>query len=431
VHPRSLLGLALALSLSAGCGGGDRRPNVLLIVVDTLRADHLSCYGYGYETSPSIDRLAATGWRYENAISQAPWTTPSLGSLFTSRYPSQLGIEDERSVVSDELLLLPEVLQAHGYATGAVVSHSFCSSEWGFAQGFDSFDEDNVLGHRGITSPGVTEAGLDFLERHREEPFFLWLHYFDPHNQYLPHEGYGPPPPADYRGRIDPGTPFQRLKTLDLRKRELKEVRRFYDSEIAFTDHHVGRVLTRLEELGLDDSTIVVFAADHGEEFFDHGRLGHAHSLYQELVRVPLILRVPGEEPRVVADTVGLIDLYPTLLELLGLPAPEGLEGRSLLAPGERTVFTETSRFAHLQGVVRGRRKLVRDLEAGHTVVFDLQGDAGEQAHVVAEPDDELALALTAWVERIESTPPVRKEIELDPELLRELGELGYVDEEP
>ena len=423
--------LALGLAaLAAGCGGGvEPHRNVLLIVVDTLRADHLSCYGYPRDTSPNLDRLAAEGWRYEHAVSPAPWTTPSLAAVFTSRYPTMLGIEDVRSVVPDELTLLPEALARHGLTTGAVVSHSFCGSEWGFDQGFDSFDEANVLGPTGISSRGVTDAGIDFLDAHGDEPFFLWLHYFDPHNQYIPHQGFGAPPDPGYRGRVDPRTSFQRLKRMELDPAEIGVVQRYYDSEIAFTDHHVGRLLDHLEALGLTDRTAVIFTADHGEEFFDHGRLGHAHSLYDELVRVPLILKLPGRAPRTVSETVGTLDLFPTVLDILGLPVIDGLYGRSLLEGGERTIFTETSRHANLRAVVRGKRKLVRDLETGALTLFDLRADPDEQDPLEVGSDHELARVLEAWMREAEAAAVSSTELELPPELMEELGELGYAED--
>ena len=335
------LGMLLVPALAcASCGAGADRvgPNVLLIVVDTLRRDHLGCYGYERDVSPHIDRLAADSVRYENAYSQAPWTTPSIGALLSSQYPSTLGIRNERSVLSQDLVLLPELLQEYGWSTGAVVSHGFCSSKWGFDQGFDFFDETNVLGHAGVSSAGVTRAALRFIDAHAGDPFFLWLHYFDPHNEYLSHPGHGYQRERPYRGPVNPRNNFYKLRRIldRLGPPDWDELRRLYDSEIAFTDHHIGRVLERLRSLELYEDSLVILTADHGEEFGDHGRLGHAHSLYQELVHVPLLVKYPGSEPLVAEDPVALVDLYPTLLEFLGLPLPEGLVGRSLFPPGVR-----------------------------------------------------------------------------------------------
>ena len=193
--PAALVAAATATGVSSCAGGnvgdGDRpRPNVLLIVVDTLRREELGAYGYPRSTSPNLDRLARAAVRYDQAFSQAAWTTPSISSLLTSRYPSQLGIEGELTKLAEDVVLLPEVLRAEGYVTGGVVSHSFCSQKWNFDQGFDFWDQSSIGGHKAITSPGVTERALEFLDQDREQPFFLWLHYFDPHVAYVEHAAF-------------------------------------------------------------------------------------------------------------------------------------------------------------------------------------------------------------------------------------------------
>ena len=432
---RALL-LSLA-ALAAGCGGPPvERSNVLLIVVDTLRADHMSCYGYGRETTPSVDRLAAEGWRFESALSAAPWTTPSMGALLTSRYPSMLGIADVTSAMPEGVPLLAEVLRDEGYATGAVVSHSFCSAEWGFARGFESFNDDNALGHFGISSSDVSKLALEFLEARASSddgrPFFLWLHYFDPHNQYIPHEDHPFPNEVGDAGRVGPRTAFRKLRRMaeSMTPGELAEVVRYYDSEIAFTDRQIGRVLRRLDELGLAADTLIVFTADHGEELNERGHFGHAYSLFDELVHVPLILRIPGESPRVVRELVSLVDVTPTLLELLGIRAPggpHGMVGRSLLhGTKDRTVFAETSRQADLRAAVKGPWKLVRDLQTGEERLYR----ATETAPVTEAPHElaELRAELDAWILALEASAAVAAEVELSPELSEQLGELGYVD---
>jgi arylsulfatase A-like enzyme len=232
---------------------------------------------------------------------------------------------------------------------------------------------------------------------------------------------------------VSPRTTFRKLSELagDLAPEELAEVVRYYDSEIAFTDHHVGRVLDRLERLELLDRTLVVFTADHGEELLDHGRFGHAHSLYQELVGVPLILRIPGEAPRVASEPAALVDLFPTILDHLGLEAPEGLVGHSLLArPSDRTLFAETSRKAELRAAARGRWKLVLDVESGETRLYDLRADPLERSPLPAEGPEAVALRseLEAWMGRLAQPGPVRR-VELTPGRVEALGDLGYAED--
>ncbi len=418
-------------------------PNVVLIVVDTLRRDHLGCYGYERATSPHIDRLAREGVRYANALSQAPWTTPSLGALFTSQYPSTLGIENDRSAVPDEFVLLPEALASHGYTNAAVISHTFCSAKWRFDQGFQHFDESNVLGHDGVSSQGVSDDALDFLASHAGGPFFLWLHYFDPHFAYKGHAEHDFRD-ASYAGAVRDGMPFSELTQLreSLGAVDVAQIVDLYDSEIAHTDGQIGRVLDDLRQRGLFEDSLVILTADHGEEFLDHGRLGHAKTLYQELVHVPLLVKFPratpgvveGPTPGVVERRVALIDVYPTVLEVLGLESAVPLEGRSLprsedpdAAP--RSLFCETSRGKRQRAIVRGRYKLVERIRRGEFDVFDLAVDPLEQVPLdpgqVAQLAD-LRAELEAWATDVAARASAGAEVELSEEELSELEALGY-----
>src|SRR5262245_8136636 len=299
--PGSAAGAAAAVFLCAlaGCGGGasgaargtglPKPKRAVLIVVDTLRADHLGCYGYPLSTTPAVDRLAGEGVRFEHALTTAPWTLPAVGALLTAQHPTALGIGDQGTALPLEVDTLAELLKGAGFATGAVISHSFCSARWNLNQGFDSFDESNVAGHDGVSSPGVTEKALAFVDAHADEPFFLWVHLFDPHFAYIQHEGFEFAGPEGYQGPIESGLSYQKLRKVELTAADGEQVRAFYDSEVAFTDRHVGMLLDGLRERGLYDDALIVFTADHGEEFLERGRIGHGWSLYQELLHVPLI----------------------------------------------------------------------------------------------------------------------------------------------
>ena len=410
---------------------------MVLIVVDTLRKDHLSCYGYEGASTPALDRLAERSVRYERAISQAPWTTPSIGALFSSQYPTTLGIEDDRSVLSEDLTLLPEVLQAAGYRTGAVISHSFCSSQWNFDQGFEHFDETQILGTDGTSSHEISDRGMAFVEE-GGEPFFLWLHYFDPHWRYVPHAGFERPPPAEpYDGPVEPRMAMRQLRTMTdrLGPADIAELERQYDEEIAYTDHHIGRFLDRLDELGLYEEAVIVFVADHGEEFKDHGQLGHAHTLHSEVIEVPLILHVPGRAPGVERAPVATVDVFPTILEAVGLRGSAGslgLAGRSLLSPEGselRPIFSETTRRGNLRSVVLGRWKLVRDLAGSSEHLYDLDADPAERRDVAGEHPEERARLgdyLDRWLAGLAEAGSDRERIELTAEELERLEALGY-----
>jgi len=416
-----------------------RSPNVILIVIDTLRADHLGAYGYARKTSPHIDALAAESLVYERAISPAPWTTPAVGALLTSLYPTTLGIDNRQSSLAEEHLLLSEVLQRRGWATGAVVSHHFCSSRWNFDQGFDAFDESNVQGHRAVTSPAVTDRGLEFITARQGEPFFLWLHYFDPHVAYVEHEGQGFADGGAYQGPIVSGQDFKTLRAMQssITPADLGELQRLYDSEIAFTDRAVGRLLEGLKAGGLYDDAIVILTADHGEEFLERGSLGHAKTVYQELIHVPLMIKLPGVEPRRITEPVGLVDIYPTLLEFLEEPVPDGLAGRSLLpealgaAGGRHPVFSETRRGGDLRAVIDGDAKLVVDRRSRRSEFYRLDSDPAERHDLAAREPEEVARLrslMDAWIRRSEARVRPGADVTLSPEERERLEALGYAE---
>jgi arylsulfatase A-like enzyme len=432
--------LALSLLTLFACGSAEpeqqaRRPDVVLIVIDTLRADHLGSYGYTRNTSPHLDRLAADATRYSRAFSHAPWTTPAIAALMTSRIPSTLGIRHVRSRLPDEAVLLPELLQDAGYRTAAFVSHSFVSEKWGFAQGFETFDESNVKGHLATTGPDVSDLGIAWLRQHLgTEPVFLLLHYFDPHFGYLEQAGFtfGGRDPA-YTGRVRSGSVPGLITQAnpEISSDDLEELIRLYDSEIALTDQAVGRVLESLRAAGRYESSIIVVTGDHGEEFLDHGTLDHTKTLYNELVRVPLLVKLPGRPAATVDRPVAHIDVLPTLVDWLGLPAPAAAQGRSLLtAEGDdpRPILLETQRVRRLRGVVHGDEKLIVDLDTGQAQLFNLREDPGEQQDLSrARPDRARALRriVESWVEERPAKHP--GPLDLTDEERERLKALGYL----
>ena len=268
------------------------------------------------------------------------------------------------------------------------------------------------LGHNAATSAGNTEKALAFIESHGEEPLFLWLHYFDPHRKYIRH------------AELDPNAEIG-----------LNHPVRSYDSEIAYTDQQIGLLLDRLRELQLYDNTLIVFVADHGEELGDHGRFGHSRTLFQELVNVPLLMKFPQGKPLVVETPVAVIDVYPTILESLGIPEPEGLAGHSLFPPGtqeSRPLFTETAKGgARLRAVVLGHYKLIRDLKNGEETLFDLASDPRELSPIDARGNAlavELRQALDAWSRQLEQLPTNDLRIDLTPAEVEQLRMLGYAE---
>ena len=411
----------------------ERAYNVLLIVVDTLRADHLGAWGYGRPTSPNIDKLAASGVRFSRSSSQAPWTTPSIGSLMTSRYPVELGFRDERTALPEGVTTLAEHLRTAGLATGAIVSHSFCSDEYNFDQGFESFDDSNVLGHVGASSQGVTDLAVRFLEEHKEKPFFLWTHYFDPHFAYTEHPEHSFPREAPYEGPVESEMRFSELRALPLGPADADELRRLYDSEIAFTDASIGRLLDKLDELGLSDETLVIFTADHGEEFLDHGKIGHSKTLYEELLHVPTIVRCPHWQPGVVDAPVSNIDLFPTALSCLGLPSPDGLRGRPLgpSLPPPAPLIAETARRDGRAMLRDGDLKIVGGRKKGFEL-YDLSTDPEEKHDLSGSKHpryDALVDTLVANMTELRAHSTKGARVDPDEQQKAQLEALGYVEE--
>lgn len=426
-------GVALDRHLAPPAG-----PNLVLIVVDTLRADHLGVYGYSRDVSPHIDALAADGVVFRNAQSPAPWTTPSLASVLSGRHPTRLGFVDRPLRLPPDLVLLTELLRARNYRTHAIVSNLFASSAVGFEQGFDGFDEDNAQGHLHVSSASVTAKALAFLDGHARQPFFLFLHYFDPHYAYRLHP---PDDYPDYAGRLHDGMPIVELRAQapQLGEGDARYLRALYDSEIRFTDRHLGAVFERLRELGLYEDALIVFLADHGEEFLERGDhwIGHTRTLYEEQLRVPLILKLPGGRgagTRVDAR-VSLVDVAPTVLALLGLAFPGGyaLDGVALdpERAASRLVVAETRRWANLRAVYEDAWKLIRDLDSGRVELYRLDQDPGERVNLAAshpEPRQRLEQALQAWGDAMGNGGAPVDEGAFTPEEIEQLRSLGYVE---
>ncbi len=423
--------------------------DVIFIIVDTLRADHLGFAGYSRPTSPQLDRLAAESIIFDRAFAQAPWTSPSVASLLTSRYPGTLGYADSKdpAVVEDDALLLAEILAERGYRTHAVVSHTYVGSPLGFDQGMSTFDEGDARGPLHVSSASVTDKAIALLDGAGDEPLFLLLHYFDPHFSYLLHEGFDFDP--DYRGDVKSGerygTLVQRAREQTLSEQDVEYIRALYDSEIRFTDLHLGRLLQHLRDSGRYDDAVIVFTADHGEAFLDRNDrwIGHGKTLFGELIHVPLLFKLPeGKSAGTrVATPVALVDVVPSLLDVLGLPAPPDsrFEGRTLpLAAPEalhelaaEPVYSETmARQRWLQSIVLGRWKLIADRKSDRLRLFDLEADPGERRNLAkANPETALELAetLNAWSTRIGTERRAGATPSFSAEELERLRALGYL----
>jgi arylsulfatase A-like enzyme len=397
LHPGLLLLIILAL---AACGQAEdpqaRKPNILLISIDTLRSDHLGCYGYERATSPNIDRLASAGAVFENMMAPSPWTLPSHASMFTGLYPSAHGLQNDGVKLGPKIPTLAEILKRGGYHTMAVVSHIYVSRSFGLERGFDVFDDTLLEG--GATNPiarQVVDRFVSLMARDASEPFFGFIHFFDPHTDYTP------PPPYDtrftdpaYRGDID-GTmrtlgpyffPQQAMPEADRR-----QALALYDGEIAYVDAEIGRLIDVLTKKGFMAHTLVILTSDHGEEFKEHGQLGHARTLFEEQLSVPLIIAGHDSFPAGTRrrELVSTCDIAPTVLALAGIDHVESFQGASLLTPPGtgRPAVAETIRFGFEKRAARmDRFKVIDVLHEKQRFFYDLARDPGERDPLDKDP---------------------------------------------
>ncbi len=440
---RALSLLALGL-LVAGCGLPLQRGrwNVLLVVVDSLRADHLGAYGYGRPTSPVLDALAGEGYLFTDARAQASCTFPSVDSLLTSRYPATFFGQPTGALgIPAGVRSLAEILAASGWSTAAVSASAVVRDQpsrfnpgGGFGRGFGRFDEACLWRDAAC----VTRRGVEAVARLRE-PFFLYLHYGDPHSPYDPPRSFRR---RFLRGRVAAawalhGNPNPLARALDGEsggvphvEADVRFLRGLYDGEVAFVDDQIGRLLGELRRSRLLERTIVVVLADHGESFLEHGTVQHCRSVFDSEIKTPLLVRLPqGRRGGRLGGAVQNLDVVPTLVDLLGLPvADQGFAGTSLVPRLEGSAAGPALAFATSgaqRAVTDGRYKLVADLAAGSWQLFDLRADPGELRDVKAqapEPFARLRRELESWMARVEGGDGLRRSLEAD----RQLRTLGY-----
>jgi arylsulfatase A-like enzyme len=434
---------------------------VVLIVVDAMRPDRLGPYGFTERpTTPNLDRLAADGVVFEQAISQGGWTVPSIASLFTGVYPQTHGVlkfikpaaHVEAAADGTELIQLEALSDAHqtlaqqfqsaGYATSAILKSDVINAGRGYDRGFDHFEfVDKKPKDRGESGAHLTDATLDWLDGRTDErqPFFLYLHYMDPHASYR-----APPPfydkyskgiDSDLNGNAVPIRAFNDGEAVPT-EADVAKLLALYDAEIEYWDHQFGRLMTGLEQRGLAGDTLVAVTADHGEAFNEHGRFLHA-GLYQENIRVPLIVAGPGLSGRRVPGWVEMISLAPTLTDLAGVPPANdwvipslGAAARGEAPVEPRPVFSEWAAHRCVIDPTGMKLLLTRD----EVMLFDLVADPGETTNLADDrPDDvqRLRRLLKDWQQS--STALGERYPRSDPQSLsadqvEALKALGYLD---
>lgn len=380
-------------TLSA-CGPYDSEPpNVLLISIDTLRADRLGCYGYERETSPALDRFARErAVRFELAVAESPWTLPSHVSLLTGLHPLTHGVDQPDLAPGDEVEFLAETLQREGYYCFGLTDGGWLSDTWGFGRGFHSFATgDNTF------SDCVQEATEYIGHREDRGPWFGFLHTYDVHCPYDPPEPWFSKFRSPESEAIEVaglcGNPH--FNGMDLSPQQVAFLSDRYDGGVRWVDDALAKLFAYLDATNAWEDTIVIVLSDHGEEFYDHGQIGHERTLYRESLHVPLLIAGPGLEPRIVETPVGLTDVVPTLVDWLDLKKHDRFDGRSLLGllRGHAESDPSVQRWSHLAwksellSRTSADEQVILDIGGGRLQRFDLKSDREEQRDLCASGD--------------------------------------------
>ena len=438
---RHALVLAICLLVvTAGCTAPPSEPEgIVLIVVDTLRADHMGLYGYERATTPRLDALAATGSVFEHAFSASAWTLPGMASILTGQYPSVHGAgSGEIRGMRDGVTTLAERLSEAGFATGAVVNVAYMEPAFGMTGGFDSYDIVNAMPVEMRTADESVDRALEWLDGcDSTRPFFLLLHLFDVHHQY------NAPPPA--RGTFTGAFADRYGEAMaTAASREAAEqasdgefLLAAYDEEILWVDMQLERLFGELHERGLRDTTLVALTSDHGEGFGEHNRRGHGNNLHNEVMRVPLVFWGPGVPARRFEEPASTVDIVPTLLDLIGLEVPEVSGGslRPLMEGGaapQRPIYARSKHYGQdLEAIVQWPFKLIVNNRTNVIALYDLSTDPGEWHALRSGPEEDRQLTRLARRLRQQIRGIRRAEageaVELSPELERQLRALGYI----
>jgi arylsulfatase A-like enzyme len=437
----------------------DGTPNILLISIDALRADRLSCYGAERPTSPNLDAFAAEAARFTHAHANAPWTLPSHASMLTGEEVGVHGVERGAMTLTPNAITVATTLHAHGYATAGVVTAPYLQSSWGFDHGFDSYDDglaapDNQTSQHLKTAELAVNRALAAIRARRDKPWFVFLHLFDVHHDYLPPAPYNKLfLDPSYHGHFD-------LTNWDgniafhtgMNPDDFEYVRGQYDGGVAWVDNQLGRLFAGLKEDDEWTRTVVIVTADHGDEFLEHGSKGHGHSLFNELLHVPLIVKAPGPpSPATVDVPVSLVDVLPSIaawagakladyrgsgrsfLPLLGHPAGDGAD-RSLFAETHLSRQTPETPRGFETMIERGGWKYIERRDAPERILlFHVAVDPGERNDLLAkEPAkvDELRALLVA---HLRENKALHEELKMsraqpiDEKTAEQLKQLGYV----
>ena len=413
--------------------------SIVLITIDTLRSDHLPCYGYRNKIAPNICKLAKSSILFTNAISQSSWTLPAHASILTGVYSHQHKAEsfykrDKIQMISTEYEYLPELLRQNGYSTAGFVSAFYVGPEFGFDRGFESFNTINA-GSKMITSRRITDNAITWIEK-TDDKFFLWLHYYDPHHKFRYHKM------SDkiYTRQVDEKTnlKYKGWNVHPYNKKFFEKNREkyttLYDGEIFFVDYFIQQIIDTLSKSGKMEDTILVITSDHGESFNEHGLVGHDNQLYANLINVPLIIHIPGARPRRINKIVETKDIMPTILESIGLEKPSYIQENSLFNARDFAFSEIYNRNKNKRiSLVSDRYKLIYTYNDEVIELYDLKEDPGENHNIAEENKDiveglfkEMPKSLSENETIIESENDSRQ-VELPDDIKKRLKSLGYI----
>jgi len=455
-------------------GESNKGIKVILLTIDTLRADHLGCYGYERQTSPAMDSLAAEGVLFESARAQSPWTLSSLASLLTSTYPTVNSVMTGNNRLEEARTTIAEAMQESEVVTQAIVSNGWLQDNFGLSQGYSGYhhsaDVFNLsrfnrmiwmriakklrpdmfqLGRNALAS-GLVDRAVEWLGEYSDRDFFLWIHCIDPHDPYQPppkYRGMFQDEPYEGRYKLSSGLIHGLRTGTRLESTEKAHIERLYDQEIRYADDNIARLIGTLRKLDIYDETLLLISSDHGEEFWEHDGLMHGHTLYEDQLHVPLIFRCPDRLPTGIAvdEPVRLLDVMPTILDLFSLPKPVEVQGTSLLPllPGQNTAWAPLPTYAEallyfdeLKSISIGKDKLVLNPSTGKISLFDLSEDPAERWDLASQDSATVTVLetqLRRWLDdssRLAEALPHSvggSKAKIDPDTEAQLRALGYL----
>ena len=424
------------------------RKNIIIISVDTLRADHLGCYGYPLNTSPEIDAFSRDGILFRQSYSITPLTSPAFSSMLTSLPPHKHGSKRNGLSIYKDIRTLPWFLKSYGYTSAAFISNwSLRKRLCGLHKDFDVYIEVlekrrwmGVLNTEGDARIVSQKAGA-WLEKNAEKTFFLWVHYTEPHAPYVYHRQFHYDIQKKNKTTYPDGTHFHKIKN--------------YDSEIGLVDFYIGKLIAKIKSLGLYHQALIIFNSDHGESFGEHNYFRHGRKLYDSTLKVPLIIKTPGQQAkdRIRHDYASILDIAPTILSVLGMPAPPHMEGTSLLPRGQRrNLFFETYKGTAIfkrgvkfkarvypikYGMIQNSRKIILTDRSKRFEVYDLKKDKFELNNIYRYRDREfldLESQLKKYADAVKNCIKQTQKYHLNPQKLSQedidkLKSLGYIHE--